>query len=58
MPKYKLDDAEKTTINNLYKICIISFGICSFKSELSKNDRSITYQPKLTVTLLGDMCHR
>ena len=54
MPKSKWYDAEDPTINNFYKIGNILFLIRSFRCESTEIDRSITYQPQLTVILPGD----
>ena len=50
MPKTKWDCAEGPTFKK-FKTDIFEY-ICSSKCESTKADRSITYQPKLTVIIL------
>ena len=53
MPESKWDDAEESTINNFCKIGILQlilYMLLTYKCAVI--DRSITYQPKLTVILL------
>ena len=52
MAKSKWDDAEKPTVNISRKSDQTFFNMF-FEVRI---DRSITYQPKLTVILLGDKC--
>ena len=53
-----MGDAEEPIIDNFYQIGNIQFRVCSFKCESIEIYRSITYQPKLTLILLGDKCPR